>query len=104
LKALVNVLLSVTERSGNLRNNLKKDILEAVSSLRNYFVQVQITLEAKTTTYKELERQVKENKDEIQWLRDIVRSRTRHEAPSLDPVRRETNGARQALMPDGRDL
>ena len=29
-------LVSVTERSGSLRKNLKKEILEAVSSLRHY--------------------------------------------------------------------
>jgi hypothetical protein len=46
LKALLNVF--ITERSDNLRNDLKKDILEAVSSLRNYFVNVQPNLEAKT--------------------------------------------------------
>jgi len=31
------VLVSVTEKSGNLRNDLKKDILKAVSSLRKEF-------------------------------------------------------------------
>jgi hypothetical protein len=34
VKDALNVLVSVTEKSGNLRNNLKKDILKAVSSLR----------------------------------------------------------------------
>jgi hypothetical protein len=75
-----------------LRNDLRNDILEAVSSLRNYFVQVQATLESKTAAYNELEREVRESKEQMQRLRGIVRSRTRQDAPSLDPVRMETNG------------
>jgi hypothetical protein len=86
-------LVSVTEQSSSLRNDLKKDILEAVSSLRNYFVHVQTNLEAKTAAHKELERDVKESKDETQRLRGTVSICTRHEVPSLDSIRRETNGA-----------
>ena len=93
VESALKCLVGVTERSCNLRNDLKKDILEAVSSLRNYFVKVQTNLEAKTAAYKELEKEVKEGKDEVQRLRGIARSRTRQEAPSLDPVRRETTGA-----------
>ena len=63
-------LVSVKERSGNLRNDLKKDILEVVNSLRNYFVHVQTNLVAKTAAHKELEREFKQSKDEIQRLRD----------------------------------
>ena len=73
-----------------------------MSSLRNYFVKVQTNLEAKTAALKVLENQVKEGKDEIQTLRDIARSRTRQEAPSLDSVPRQTTGARQVLPPDGK--
>ena len=47
VESALECLVSVTERSCNLRNDLKKDILEAVSSLRNYFVEVQNELEAK---------------------------------------------------------
>ena len=45
-------LVSVTERSGSgsLRKYLEKEILEAVSSLRHYFAQIQTNLEAKTAT------------------------------------------------------
>ena len=102
VESALKCLVSVTERSCNLRNDLKKDILEAVSSLRNYFVKVQTNLEAKTAAHKVLEKQVKEGKDEIQRLRDIARSHTRQEAPSLDPVPRQTTGARQVLPPDGK--
>jgi hypothetical protein len=61
--------------------------LEAVSSLQNYFIQVQTNLEAETAAYKELAGEVKESQDEIQRLTDIESSRMRHEAPSLDQAR-----------------
>jgi hypothetical protein len=61
-------LVSVTERSGNLRKNLKKEILEVVSSLRYYLAQVQTNQEAKTAANKDLELEVKARKEEIQWL------------------------------------
>jgi hypothetical protein len=80
-------LLSVTERSGNLIKDLKKEILEAVSSLRHYFAQVQTKLEVKTTANKELESDVKACKEDIQWLRNNACSRTRPVAPSMDTVR-----------------
>ena len=62
-------LVGVTEKSGNLRNDLRKDNLEAVSSLINNFVQVQTELEAKTTAHKELEREARESSEEMQRLR-----------------------------------
>jgi hypothetical protein len=37
VKNTLNTLVSMTEKSGNLRNDLKNDILKAVSSLRNEF-------------------------------------------------------------------
>ena len=43
-------LVSITERSGNLRKDLKKEILEAVSNLRHYFTQLQTNLESKKKT------------------------------------------------------
>ena len=96
-------LVSVTERSSNLRIDLKQDILEAVSSLRNYFVHLQTNLEAKAAAPKELEREVKQSKDEIQMLRGIVSSRTGHVESSHDSIRREMSGARQVLTLDGKE-
>jgi hypothetical protein len=97
----LSCLVSVTERSRNLSNDLRKDILEAVSSPRNYFVQAQSNLEAKTAAYKELAREVKESKDEIHRLRDASSS-ARHAVQSLDPAQKEYSGVRQVLPPDGK--
>jgi hypothetical protein len=45
-------LIGVTELRENLRNDLRKDILEAVSNLRKYVVIVQNGLEAKIAAHK----------------------------------------------------
>jgi hypothetical protein len=92
-------LVGVTEQSGNLRNDLRKDILEAVSTLRNYFVQVQTELEAKTAAHKELERQVRESREEIQRLRGAQSNTMGQVAPSLDEIRQEHRLAQQQLLP-----
>jgi len=67
-------LVSITERSGNLRNDLKKEIIKAVSSLRHSFVQVQRNLECKRERNKALELDVKACKEEIQRLRNIIKT------------------------------
>ena len=89
IESALKCLVSVTERSGNLGNDLKKYILEEVSDLRDYIIHIQTSLEAKTPARKELEREVKVSKDEIQRLRGIVSSHTRHVAPSLESTQRE---------------
>jgi hypothetical protein len=86
-----------------LRKDLKREILEAVSSLRHYFAQVQTNLEVKTTANKELESEVKACKEEIQWLLNNARSRTRPVAPSMDTVRGEKTSERQVPAPIGND-
>lgn len=77
-------LVSITERSGNLRKDLKKEILEAVSSLRHYFIQVQTNLESKSETNKALELEVKTCKEELQKLRNWASTQTRQVEPSMD--------------------
>jgi len=93
----------VTERSCNLSKDLKEDILEAVSRFWHYFAQVQTNLEAKSAVNKDLEMEVKACKEEIQRLRTNASSHTRHVAPSLDTVRRETNCAGQVPTSVGKD-
>lgn len=86
-------LIGVIEKSGNLRNDMRKDILEAVSSLQNYFVQVQSELEAKPAAHKELEREAKESREEIQSLWDAGSSKMGHVVPPLDQIQHEHSGA-----------
>jgi ribosomal protein L29 len=72
-----------------------------VSSLRHYFAHVQTNLESKTEANKELEKEVKECKEEIQRLRTWASSRTGQVAPSMDTLRRETDIANQVPSPVG---
>jgi len=46
----LNILLNVTEKSGNLRNHLRKDILQAVSNLRKEFASLNTNISEKPTT------------------------------------------------------
>jgi hypothetical protein len=40
LESALNTLLSITEKSGNLRKDLKRGIVDSVSTLRNIFVKL----------------------------------------------------------------
>ena len=51
----MNILLSVAEKSGNLRNDLKKGILRAVSSLRKEFATLRSATEDKYELIVDLE-------------------------------------------------
>jgi hypothetical protein len=51
----MNILLSVAEKSGNLRNDLKKGILRAVSSLRKEFATLRSATEDKYKLIVDLE-------------------------------------------------
>ena len=62
-------LVGVTGKSGMLRNDVRKDILEAVSSPRNYFVQVQSEMKTKTAAHEELGIESKESREEVKGLR-----------------------------------
>ena len=43
-----NTLVSITEKSGNLRKDLKKDILESITILRKVFSKMKTKLQQKS--------------------------------------------------------
>jgi len=49
-----NTLVSITEKSGNLRKDLKNDILETVSTLRKVFSKMKTQLENRSEGNKKL--------------------------------------------------
>jgi len=51
----LNVLINMTEKSGNLRNDLLKDILGAVSNLRKEFAKLKCQVENKNKLFLRLE-------------------------------------------------
>jgi hypothetical protein len=52
-------LVSITEKSGNLRKDLRNDILESVSTLRKAFSKIKTHLENKKEENKKLSEEVK---------------------------------------------
>jgi hypothetical protein len=64
----MNVLLSVTEKSGNLRNGLRKDILKAVSNLRTEFARLKSEAEDKNKLIVCLEMKVVETNSTLKGL------------------------------------
>lgn len=55
----LNVLVSVTDKSGNLRNDLRRDILNSVSELRKSFMELKSEAEERETVIRRLEEEVK---------------------------------------------
>jgi len=64
----LNVLVSVTERSGNLINDLRKDILKAVSNLRKEFARLKSEVEDKNKLTVDLEMRVAETNSTLKVL------------------------------------
>jgi len=54
----LNILVNVTDKMGNLRNDLRKDILEAVSNLRTEFAKLNCEVEDKNKLIVNLERKL----------------------------------------------
>jgi hypothetical protein len=56
----LNVLINITEKSGNLRNDLRKDILEAMSKIRKEVAKSKCEVEDKNRLIGELEKKAVE--------------------------------------------
>jgi hypothetical protein len=69
LESAFSTLLSVTEKSGNLRKDLKRDIVDSVSTLRNIFVNLNNSVKEQITKVGLLESEVKKAKAELQGRR-----------------------------------
>jgi hypothetical protein len=66
LGCALNTLLSVTEKSGNLCKDLKRDIVDSVSTLRNIFVNLKNSAEEQMAKIGQPESEVTEAKVEQQ--------------------------------------
>jgi hypothetical protein len=90
------ILMSITEKSGNLRKDLKNDILESVNTLRKVVCKMKTQLEIKSEENMRLSKEVMEVTEEM--ARRIDRQSVRHVAPSLDQKQwTSRNGARLVL-------
>jgi seryl-tRNA synthetase len=64
----LNVLVSVTEKSGKLRNDLRKDILKAVSNLRKEFAKLKSEVEDKNKLIVDLQMKATETNSALKEL------------------------------------
>jgi len=91
-------LVSITERSGNLRKDVKQDILLSVSVLRKEFSILKCQIKTEKEEQRKLREEVKNAKDEV-VRRD--RQTTRQVAPSLDHMQQPTSRGIQLGLPSG---
>ena len=77
----LNIIGSTEERSGNIKKELKQNIFETVSTLRNLFVKLKDSRDGKPNTIGELEGRVAKMKAELEECRG--RNAKVHGSPSL---------------------
>jgi hypothetical protein len=62
----LNLIVNMTEQSGNMKKGLNQSILETISTLRNLFVKLRVSRDSKTTEISKLEMQVTKMKAELE--------------------------------------
>jgi peptidoglycan hydrolase CwlO-like protein len=70
----LNTLLQITERSGNLRKDLKQDIVESVRTLRNIFINLKNRGEEQNKELNRLEGKLNKAKEELRnsWVANAL--------------------------------
>jgi hypothetical protein len=66
----LNIIVSTTERSGDMKKELKQTIFETFSTLMNLFVKLKYGRDGKSIVVSELERRVTKMKAELEECRD----------------------------------
>jgi hypothetical protein len=69
LESALSTLLNITEMSGNLRKDLKQDIVDSVSILRSIFANLKNSAEEHVAQITQLEREVNKAKAELHQSR-----------------------------------
>ena len=99
LEGALNTLLSITEKSGNLRNDLRKDIVDSVSTLRNIFVNLKNSVAEHMGKITQLVSEVKTVRAELQGSR--AANQSARSAPSMNRMggnSRKRGEARAAIF------
>jgi hypothetical protein len=94
----LNTIANSTERSSNMKKELKHSIYEAVSTLRKLFVEVKELSDGNSRKITELQTLVNTTKAELEGARDT--SAKTHAMPSINP-RRGMAIAGRAVAPPG---
>jgi len=66
----LNLVVLTTERSGNMKKDLKQAIFETISALRNLFVKLKYNCEVKSSKMSEVDAEVTKAKTEEQRFTD----------------------------------
>ena len=77
----LNLVVMTTERSGNMKKELKQTIFETVSTLRKLYVKLKTNCYVKTSKIRGLETELTKTKTELQRFSD--KTVKVHEAPSV---------------------
>ena len=83
----LNILFSVTEKSGNLRNDLRKDILTSISDLRKSFSVMKNTIEEKDNVIRDLEGKIRKADEHANMIPRGETAASTHAAPSVGGMR-----------------
>ena len=97
LESAFNKLLSITAKSGNLRKDLKQDIVDSVSTLRSIFVNLRNSVEEQMTKINQLAGELNEAKVEIMDSR--VANLPGCTQPSRGGIGRTTTSATHYQLP-----
>ena len=96
----LQTLVNITEKSGNLRKDLRNDILESVSTIRKIYSQLKVQLENVKDENKKLNAEVKKATEKATTGRDNHSGR--QVAPSMDQRQQPAiAGTRQVLPSEG---
>jgi hypothetical protein len=70
VESALNKLLDIMEKSGNLRKDLRQDIIDSVSTLRSIFVNLRNSGEEKTTKINQMIGELNKAKAELKEIRE----------------------------------
>jgi hypothetical protein len=96
----LNNLLSITEKSGNLRKDLKRDIVDSVSTLRSIFVNMKNIVEEHMVKINLLESEVKKANTGLRESQ-FVSPTAREPSSTYGVGKTPFTSARQVLPPSG---
>jgi hypothetical protein len=95
LQNALNLVVLNTERSGNMKKDLKQTSFETVTTLRNLFVKMKNSSEVKSSKISELEAEVAKAKKELQRFTDkaVKVQGAPYDIPSQEQVGPRVHGA-----------
>ena len=97
LESAFNKLLSIKEKSGNLRKDLRQDIIDSASTLRSNYVNLTNNVEEQTAKTNQLAGEL--NKVKAELMDSKVANPPGHTQPSRGEIGQTTTSAPQYQLP-----